>query len=154
MDTVAQMLAPLLALAIVISYMVEVIFDGLEAVIDTEMPWEKKEGDSEEALNRKTRYKRFATILVSVLIGVIIAWPILRFNYLQAVGFDNLSPTIGQIVTGILAAAIAPYTHQILQLLFQIQKLAERIQKGSPDVTVKPEAEQRSPASGSTQAQS
>ena len=116
MDLVS-LFAPLLAISILIERILEAVFSVVETSGGVKA-W--KETESEQY----GKLKQVIAIVAAILIGLVIsnALGIGMFARFQISGIDvNADRTL----TGAIAGAAAPYSHQIIETLFNLQKLLE-----------------------------
>ncbi len=104
-------LIALLALAIVTERIVEIVFDIVDRITEID-------GNN----------KKILTHIVSLVIGIAVAF-IIDFDLLGALDVQIADATIGKVFTGLIVGTTAPYAHQLVELLFKVQKLAESQRK-------------------------
>ena len=104
-----SLLAPMLAISFLIERLLEAAFDIIEMIPRL------------KAMLLKTpQMKQIISVVVGVILGIIIG-AILGVNFFASTG-QRVDPNIDKLLTGAIAGAIAPYAHQILELLLKLQK--------------------------------
>ena len=100
---------PILALAVLTERIVELVFDILDTYTSVDF------GQS----------KRIWTFVLALIIGVAVAF-ILNLTFFEQIGAAVGSETSDKLFTGLIAGAAAPYSHQLVELLFKVQQAVGR----------------------------
>ena len=106
-------LTPLLAIAFLIERLLEAGFDLLEMIPSV--------GDT---LKKSPEIKQVVSVVVGIILGVIIG-NMLAITLFSDLGLTTVDPATDKLLTGAIAGAIAPYAHQLLELLLKLQKFLE-----------------------------
>jgi hypothetical protein len=112
-----SLFAPLLAISVLIERILEAVFSVVEGVAIT-ATW--KAANAEQY----SRAKQIISIVAGILIGMFLSNSLGVALFAQF-GLQGIDVTADRSVTGAIAGAAAPYSHQIIELLFNLQKLFE-----------------------------
>lgn len=114
-----SLFAPLLAISVLIERILEAAFSVVES-INSVRDWRVAHAD------QYGKNKQIASIILGVLIGVFISnsLGVAIFSQFGLQGIQ-IDPAADKTFTGAIAGAAAPYSHQIIELLFNLQKLFE-----------------------------
>lgn len=112
-------LTPLLALGFLIERILEIIFDIL--AMRTKEAVENDSPEDPTKLENQRRIKNSISFILSIGLGIGFAFTI-PLNAFPSVE----DQVIGQLITGLAAGAIAPYAHQLLEILRKGQKSLEK----------------------------
>ena len=115
MDLVT-ILGPILA----ISLLVERLLEGGFSLVEMLPNVQKMKTDDP----RYGSMKPLISIVVGIILGIIIG-NMLGITLFASFNLKNISPDADKLISGAIAGAAAPYSHQIIELLFKIQKLLQ-----------------------------
>jgi hypothetical protein len=127
------MLTPLLGMAFLIERIIEVAFNVLDWLLDrVPVPWlsAKKKSTVPADQEQFTGLKVGATFIASIILGIYFttSWGIAFFNLPNGSG-GTVSNSMNQLFSGVVAGAVAPYAHQVLEGLLNLQKFLEEQKK-------------------------
>ncbi len=118
-------LTPVIALSVLIERLLETGFNVVES--------------SYPQITQRPNYgknKQVASTIAGIILGIISAYllGILFFTSLK-IETVTIHPVIDAIFTGAIAGALAPYSHQLVEAVLNLQKLLEALKEARENLT-------------------
>lgn len=114
--------APLLALSLLVERVLEVAGNVQKILAKKPAEGSAPADTTSKTIWESPEWKQIWTLVFGIVFGIILA-------YLLGVGFfgkfTTLDASIDKLITGAVAGAIAPYAHQIIEALLNLQKFLE-----------------------------
>ena len=116
MDLVS-LFAPILAIGLLIERLLEAGFEVVEMIPAVKKLKTDKAADY-------ASLKLISSSAVAIVIGLLITnW--LDIAFFAQLKIATVDPSVDKLLSGAIAGAIAPYTHQLIEILLKTQRLLE-----------------------------
>ncbi|MBI1279855.1 MAG: hypothetical protein GC179_17135 [Anaerolineaceae bacterium] len=119
----ATFLAPLFGIA----FLVERVLESAWNIVELMPNIQKMKIDPATAPNY-SRIKQIVSVLAGILIGMFAA-NVVKLTMFAKIGIVGLDPSTDALISGAIAGTLAPYAHQILEGLLNLQKLLQQQQQ-------------------------
>jgi hypothetical protein len=114
MDLIS-LFAPILAIGLLIERVLEAAFEVIEMI-----PGVKKLKTDEP--KDYSSFKLIASNVIAVVLGILITNS-LDIAFFSQLNVQGLNADADELISGAIAGAIAPYTHQLIEILLKTQRL-------------------------------
>lgn len=127
-STVVSVLAPLAAAALAIERVMETFWGIIESIKDKFKGENKKETEDWKTDPRYVEFKTWASALLGLIIGVVIAYET-NLMMFKLVGFKDINAETDLFITGLVVGSGPKFTHDIIGIFSQGKKLIEQAQE-------------------------